>query len=457
MTTHSFKYQLRSVLSLSAIYFVRMLGLFIILPVFSLYATQLPEATPSLIGIALGAYGLTQAICQIPLAMLSDRLGRKGVIYAGLGIFILGSIVAALSHSIYGIILGRALQGAGAIGSTVIALASDLTTVENRSKAMAIIGISIGVSFATAIVVGPLVNNWIGLAGIFWLTALTGVLSILLLSIVPKPPRLVFHQVSVSSWSRFKASIASPDLLRLNVGILILHAALTANFIAIPILISQLGASAASDSWQIYLPALVIAFLAVSPLIMLAERRQKLKTLFLGSILALLVSQVLLLKYQHSFLQICLVLCLFFTAFTFLESVLPSLISKIAPAESKGTAMGIYSTAQFLGIFLGGSIGGSLYSLYHFQGVFIFSSLLALAWLVYAAFMKQPANLGTVMIPVGSLNTQQAQQLSQEYRQINGVVEAAIIVEEGMVYLKIDKGKITPEALLNNAIIPSPP
>lgn len=444
---NSFPYQLRSTLSLSAIYCVRMLGLFIILPIFSLAATQLPGATPTLIGIALGAYGLTQAIFQIPLSILSDKLGRKPIIYGGLLIFILGSIVAAMSHSIYGIILGRCLQGAGAIGSTVIALATDLTTVENRTKAMAVIGISIGVSFAIAIVLGPIFNAWVGLSGIFWITALTGAISLGLLSLVPRPPRLVYHLRHDSLLARFKASLTNSALLRLNFGILVLHTILTANFIAIPLLINQLGPSAAHQSWQIYLPALVLAFLAVSPLIMLAERRGQLKILFLAAIFTLILSQIFLLKFHDSMLSICLALCLFFTGFTFLESVLPSLISKIAPAESKGTAMGIYSTSQFLGIFLGGSIGGSVYSSYHFQGVLIFSCLLALLWLIYAAFMKKPANLGTVMIPVGQLDPEQAQQLSQRYLEINGVMEAAIMVDEGIAYLKIDKAKITAESL----------
>lgn len=446
ITRDSLPHQFRSVCSLSAIYCVRMLGLFIVLPVFALYATKLPDATPGLMGLALGVYGLTQALFQIPLAMLSDKIGRKITISIGLAIFIIGSIIAALSHSIYGIILGRALQGAGAIGSTVIALTADLTTVENRTKAMAVIGISIGASFAIAIVLGPVLNAWIGLSGIFWVTALTGVMSLLLLMLVPKPPNLVFHRHHRTPLALFKSSLLDPNLLSLNFGILSLHTCLTANFVAIPLLINHIN-TGASESWKVYLPALVVAFLVVSPLIMLAEKREKMKTVFLAAIATLVLSQGLLGHFNHSLTQISLLLCLFFTAFTFLESALPSLISKIAPAESKGTAMGIYSTSQFLGIFLGGSLGGWIYSHHHFQGIFIFTSGLCSLWLLYAVFMKKPPNLRTVMIPVGTLNQNQAEQLSQKYRQIAGVVEAAILVDQGVAYLKIDKHLVKPEML----------
>jgi predicted MFS family arabinose efflux permease len=375
-------FETRPVLALAAIFSLRMLGLFIILPIFSLYTQQLAGGTTILIGIALGIYGLTQAIFQIPLGMLSDKWGRKPIIAAGLVIFILGSIIAALSTSIYGVILGRALQGAGAVGSTVIALVADLTTTANRTKAMAVIGMSIGTSFAVAIVLAPILNQWIGLSGIFWMTALLGILCIaLLLFLVPQPPQLIFHADAETTPNLLKSTLFNPNLSRLNIGIFILHALLTATFIAIPVLLMQLSSFTKDHAWIVYLPGLVFAFIVIIPCIIVAERFHQMKLFFRIAIVLLGLTQLLLWKFHTSTLELTLILLLFFTAFTFLEASLPSLISKMAPIESKGTAMGIYSTAQFLGIFAGGSIGGLIYSHYHLSGIICFNLMLIALWL----------------------------------------------------------------------------
>ncbi len=436
----------KSVLSLAAIFSLRMLGLFIILPIFSLYAPQLTGSTPSLIGIALGIYGLSQAICQIPLAMLSDKWGRKPIIVAGLLIFVLGSLIAAVSTSIYGVIIGRALQGAGAIGSTVIALVADLTTVENRSKAMAMIGMSIGFSFALAIVLGPLLNKWIGLSGIFGLTALLGLAGIgLLLVVVPQPPHCLFHRDSETVPSLLKATLFNPELVRLNLGILVLHALLTATFIVVPILLAHSSSAwIRTHAWAVYLPALSFALITLIPCIIAAEKFQKMKLLFVTTIMLLGLTQLLLWKFHSSAWELGLILALFFSAFTFLEATMPSLISKIAPVTNKGTAMGIYSSAQFLGIFVGGSLGGWIYSDYQLVGIICLNFVLICIWLGFAIRMKPPVFLKTVMFPLKRFNAAEIDKVNQLLKATPGVIEASIDINEKIAYLKINKN------ILNN-------
>lgn len=450
MSASSPTFPTRAILLLSTIYFVRMLGLFIVLPIFALDVPLLKDVTPDLIGIALGIYGLTQATFQIPLAAWSDRIGRKTVIALGITVFICGSVMAALAQSIHMIIIARALQGAGAIGSTVIALVSDLTAIENRTKAMAIIGISIGLSFATAMVLGPTLNAWIGLTGIFWITAALGSLSLLLLFLAPQPPRLLFQANETRLSTRLISLITHKELLRLNIGIFILHSILTASFLVIPTLIIQSSPWAAKHSWSVYLAVLICAFVAVAIMIRTAEKRRKLKGIFLSALAALMLSQALLWQVHTSFWLLSMTLWLFFTAFTFSEATLPSLVSKLAPAQHKGAAIGIYSTWQFLGIFFGGSMGGWILGHYHTVGICLFGLLLSMLWFVIVLPMRQPANLGTITISIGILTKEQAQQLSQKYQTIPGVIEAAILLREGIAYIKVDKDVVNMDVLLNN-------
>ncbi len=433
------RFETRAVLSLSGIFCFRMLGLFIILPVFTLSAPHFRGATPSLIGMALGVYGLTQAILQIPLAMLSDKCGRKVVIVGGLLIFIAGSVVAALSQSIQGVIIGRALQGAGAVGSTVIALLADVTRVENRTKAMAIIGMTIGFSFALAIVLGPALNSLIGLSGIFWFTGFLGFVSILMALLgVPKPPRQIFHREAEALPALLKRTLFNLELLRLDFGIMALHVVLTSSFIAIPLLLLQKSHHAEQMAWLIYLPVMVIAFLAVTPLIIVAEKYRRLKFFFIAAIVVLVIS-MLIWQINSTLWVFALGLALFFTAFTFLEATLPSLVSKVAPVASKGTAIGVYSSAQFFGIFLGGSLGGWVYSHYHFTGIFIGNLLLLGLWLLVATTMRQPPYLSTFMLAVGDLSDHEAQKLSKRLLELTGVGEAIVMPAEKLACLKIDK------------------
>ncbi len=383
----------RATFSLASIYAFRMLGLFMILPIFSLYTAHLQYANATRIGLALGIYGLTQALLQIPFGMSSDRIGRKPVIILGLILFMLGSIIAATSHNIYGIILGRGIQGAGAIGSTLIALLADTTTEKNRLKAMSIIGMTIGFSFVAAMILGPILNNLVGLTGIFWFTALLALCGIIILvTLVPTPKSHLPDADIEPMLSQCKTILSNFELWRLNFGIFALHAMLMALFIVIPLMLIGMGLSA-NKQWLIYVPVLMLACLFMLPLVIIAEAKQLLKPIFIAAVGLLVLTQLLLWYLHHNILTTSIILCAFFTAFTLLEACLPSLISKIAPPGGKGTAMGIYSSSQFLGIFFGGTCGGLIVHQFGADSLFLFTSLIGIVWLLLAIPMKQPLYL----------------------------------------------------------------
>ena len=372
----------RAVISLSAIMSLRMIGLFMVLPVFTLYAHQLPGATPTLIGLAMGIYGLSQALFQIPFGVLSDRYGRKPIIVLGLLIFIIGSLIAALADSIYIMILGRALQGIGAVGSTILALMADLTREEQRTKSMAIAGISIGLSFAIAMFLGPILIEWIPIYDLFFIAMLFGFAGIVVLyTAVPTPQITSWHRDTEPELKSFLRLLVAPELAKLNSGIFILHALFTASFVVIPISLNQFAGLAASRQWVLYLPTLLLAFTACFICMGFAERKQQVKPYFLASIIALAGAELLLWLMPSNRWLTALGLGLFFTGFSLLEAFLPSLITRTAPAARKGSALGIYSSSQFLGIFVGGVLGGWLFGRFSFPGVYLFCFILALLWL----------------------------------------------------------------------------
>jgi predicted MFS family arabinose efflux permease len=357
----------RATWSLASIYALRMLGLFLIMPVLSLFAEQLEGSTPSLIGMAIGVYGISQALLQIPFGILSDRLGRKKIIIIGLLIFMVGSVVAALSTNIYGVLIGRAIQGAGAIAAPIMALVADLTQEVHRTKAMALIGLSIGVSFGIAITAGPVIAGFIGVHGIFWLIAVLSFIAIWVVRyLVPNPENSKVHRDAEVVPGQFLNILKNVDLLRLNYGIFILHATLTASFVVLPLLMRDAGLLPA-EHWKVYLPVFVVSMAAMIPFVILAEKKRKMKMVFIGAILVLVLSDIGLMQFSHNLIGIIGFLWLFFTGFNLLEATLPSLISKTAPGDLRGTAMGIYSTSQFLGAGLGGGIGGWSVSYTHLR------------------------------------------------------------------------------------------
>lgn len=383
--------ELQSSLALALIFFLRMFGLFLILPVFVLYAETLPDATPTLIGLALGCYGLTQALFQIPFGMVSDRIGRKPVIAAGLLIFIIGSVIAGSTDSIFLIILGRALQGTGAIAATIMALAADLTSEAQRSKAMALIGISIGVAFALAFIAGPALNPLIGVPGLFYMSAGLSVLAMITLFVlVPTPDKYHYHAYQEELAGKILPVLVDKKLLRLYISIFILHMILMASFVVIPLTLRDLAGIASDHHWQIYLPVLFISALMMMPFLVLGERYNKTSLFFSGAVFLMILVQFGLFVWHMSAISITVLLTLFFLAFNYLEATLPALITKAAPQSKKGTALGIYSTSQFIGIFTGGLAGGYLYDHYGLAMVFIFSGTVSIFWLITLLIMQNP-------------------------------------------------------------------
>jgi len=381
----------RSVISLASIMSLRMLGLFMVIPLFALYVTHLSGTTPLLVGLTMGIYGLTQAIFQIPLGALSDHFGRKRIIALGLLIFMLGSVIAALANSIGVILLGRALQGAGAVGSTIMALIADLTSEEQRTKAMAMTGMTIGMSFSIAMVLGPMLAPWIQVSGIFWLAAVLSIISLIILfTVVPTPTLSTWHREAEPDLHQLPNILKHSELARFNIGIFCLHAIFTASFIAIPISLQNMAGLKSDHQWALYLPTLLLAFCISIVCIVMAEKKHRIKPFFIAAVVLLAAAEISLWIFANNLLISALNLLLFFTAFSLLEAFLPSLVSKTAPPARKGTALGIYSFSQFFGIFVGGAVGGWLYGTFGLTDVHLFCAILAIIWLAIAFTMKNP-------------------------------------------------------------------
>jgi len=439
----------QAAISLAAIYALRMLGLFMVLPVFALHAPGYAGATPMLIGLAIGIYGLTQAAFQIPFGMLSDRFGRKRIIAAGLLIFAFGSVIAAFAQTIEGVIIGRALQGMGAIAAAVLALAADLTREENRTKTMAIIGASIGVTFAVAMVLGPALTRLGGMGVLFGLTAALALAGIaVLFFVVPTPRHSHFHRDTSTIPAQLRVVFSNPELLRLDLGIGVLHLVLTATFTVLPLVLRDYGGVAGDQHWRIYLLVLVCALVLMTPFVMLADRRNKSKEVFLGAIATLGLALGALYLVPGSPGMLIALMVAFFTAVTLLEASLPALVSRLAPGELKGTALGAYSTCQFLGAFAGGVMGGWVHGRFGPLAVFAVCAVLVALWLIFASTMHRPLPLSTQLLRVGSLTGERAAQLTIELLAIRGVADVVIMAEDGVAYLKVNRRDLDRDALL---------
>lgn len=381
--------ELRASIGLSGIFGLRLLGMFVILPVFAIYAERLPGGSDlTLVGIAIGAYGLTQAILQIPFGWWSDRIGRKPVVYIGLVIFAIGSFIAALAPDIYIVILGRILQGAGAISAAVIAMTADLTRESQRAKAMAMIGSTIGVSFALSLIASPWLDRVIGVPGIF---AMTGVLAlagmVVMWRLIPDPPPT--PPAPGRGLKDFWNVLLDPQLARLNWGIFALHAVLMALFIVVPFSLRDAGLPVV-EHWKVYLPVMLGSFVLMLPPIMQAGNAELLRRWFIIAVALLLAGHLALPWLNGNLWLLSLFLLAFFAPFNVLEAMLPTLTTRLAPAHAKGTAIGLYSTIQFFGTFLGAAAGGVLYKYWGSAGVIVLDVVLLVIWLILAFGMRVP-------------------------------------------------------------------
>ncbi len=379
--------EIRTSATLASIFGLRMLGLFLIVPVFAVHAHSLPGGdNATLVGLVLGIYGLTQGMLQIPFGIASDRFGRKPVIVFGLLLFALGSLIAALAQDIGWTIAGRAIQGAGAISAAVTAFIADATREEHRTKAMAMVGSTIGLTFAFSLIFSPLLYRSIGMAGLFGMTGVLSVLAIgVVLFLVPPAPQLPPPDSSLTA----RQVILNPELLRLNVGIFVLHAVQMSMFVVVPPMLVTQGGLPPTELWKVFLPALLISFALMIPSILYAERRGKLKTVFVAAIVLLIVVQLGWLVLPYGLLTMSAILLAFFVAFNILEASLPSMVSRVAPPGAKGLALGVYNTTQALGLFAGGALGGLLSKHYGAAAVFGFGLVLSLVWWLVARGMRE--------------------------------------------------------------------
>jgi MFS family permease len=442
------KQELRTAASIGLLYLVRMLGLFMVLPVLPIAGRELDLATPALIGLALGVYGLSQAVLQIPMGVLSDKFGRKNIILAGLCLFIAGSLVAAFSESIYGVIAGRFLQGCGAIASSLLALMSDLTRVENRSKSMAIIGISIGASFGLALITGPLVHNHFGLQGVFLFAALAGVAGILvLLTVIPAPTIRTHNLESVLDTDRISTVIHDMGLLRLNFGIFMTHYLLMASFVVLPLIFESTGAIPQEQHHIYYFFMLLGSFALMTPLMWMSDN-PRFATSILSFAILVCLSSLVLLGSTVDYYAVLIATTLFFMGFNLLEVLLPSRVSKMAGAGSRGTAMGVYSTSQFAGIFAGGTVGGMILSVSDISTLMYVNAVLCLLWLILSLSLPRLGDIASRTFTYDDSCQLSANQIVERLLSIRGVIDVVLIEEDKTAYLKVNNGEFDDHELV---------
>ena len=441
-------FEIRASLSLASLFALRMLGLFLILPVFAVYAPQLRGGdNHALVGLALGAYGLTQAMLHIPMGMASDRYGRKRVIVSGLVLFALGSFIAAYASDIYLVIFGRCVQGAGAISAAVMALAADLTREQHRTKTMAMIGASIGLVFALSLMAAPVLYRWVGMRGIFELTGVLAAGAILVITrVVPPEPTENLDLSRRMQAATLGEVLRNPDLLRLNFGIFALHGMQMAMFLVVPLALVQDGRLPVAEHWKVYLAVIGGSFLLMLAPMFWAERKGKLKTTFLAAVTVMIAVQAASLMWLGSLTGIALILLGFFLAFNLLEAMLPSLVSRVAPASARGAAIGVFNTAQALGLFAGGAAGGAIAQHYGAGAGFVFGLALAALWLLIAAPMRIPGPVTNREFPLATAADPGT--LRAQLVRLRGVRDAVVMPERGVAMLTF-----YPDTFDENAVI----
>ncbi|VFP80667.1 MFS transporter [Candidatus Erwinia haradaeae] len=428
---------------LGVVFSLRMLGLFMALPILTTYGFTLDEANETLTGLAIGIYGITQAFFQIPFGLLSDRFGRKPLIISGLSVFTIGSIIAAMTHSIWGVILGRALQGAGAIAGTIMALLSDLLSEENYTKVITFLGISFGITFSLAIVLGPIITQALGLQELFWIIAILTIISItIILLIVPSPSKRTLNRESSLVTSSIRHVIRNIHLMKLNFSVFCLHALLMSNFLGLPKKFIKAGLSA-GEHWKIYLFTMSIALAITAPLLIYAERKHQMKKVFIFAIGCILGSESIFWIIKCPIWPLIASLQIFFISFTLMEAILPSFISKQSPAGYKGTAMGVYTTSQCIGVATGGFVSGWVLDTMGSNVLFLSNMLMTLSWFVLSLNISEPRYLSTLRFHLKVKDdTQDPMRLQQFLQKQDGIFDAWVLPQEESVYVKIDN-KIT--------------
>ena len=426
----------RSTFALSSIFALRMLGLFMIIPVFSVAGQSYQHATPALIGLAVGVYGLTQAILQIPFSLLADRFSRKPLVVLGLLLFALGGAIAGLSDTIYGVIIGRAIAGAGAVSAVVMALLADVTREEQRTKAMATMGMSIGLSFVVAFSLGPWLTSVVGISGLFFVTTIMGLAAIFMLLLVPKVTR--HHKNFQQGYlTQLKQVIQMGDLNRLHVSVFALHLLLTAMFIYLPSqLIEYAKIPLAQHGW-VYLPLLILSLFFAFPSIIIAEKYRKMRGIFLSAIAGIIGGLLILIFGYESKYILLTGLGIFFIAFNVMEALLPSWLSKAAPIQSKATAMGVNASGQFLGAFFGGTLGGQLLMLQNTALGWSVLAGIAILWLLVSFGLAQPRYLSSLVLPLPQVL--ETDEWTSKLLAIRGIEEVVVMPEQQVAYIKVDK------------------
>lgn len=434
----------RAILGVGGIFALRMIGLFMIVPVFSVYGDNYAHATPFLIGLAVGVYGLGQAIFQIPMSLAADKFPRKPIIFLGLILFALGGMIAANATDIYQVIIGRALAGSGAVSAVLMALLADVTREEMRTKAMATMGLTIATSIMLAFAFGPLLVGSLGISGLFWLTAGFAILAMLLLFVVPTPMRVLKHNLDNKSIGEQLATVLKiGDLNRLHFGIFALHLTMTAIFVLLPHQLSEVLGLSVRQQGLVYLPLLFIGFAVAIPFIIVAEKKRKMRQVFLGAIGLMTAALALLALGSHVGVGIVLGLLLYFMGFNLLEATIPSWISKRAPVANKATAMGLNSSSQFFGAFVGGALGGILLTQPNLLAWGVLALIMGAALLLIFPIAQPPYLSSTTITIPKNINIQD---WSRQMLAVDGVDELVVMAKEQVAYLKLDKTQLTDDS-----------